>query len=267
MIKVYKLELEFEEPVSVVAESEDSVLKVFTAPTVEWRENGFTVNYMTPIIPASSLKGALRALFASLAKSLLGDCEVVKYHEENREPKKYKKKLLPHHEGIKFNEKQVNELKEYLVKNGVDRAYFEEEGADEELAERLASLSCPICLLFGSNYLAGALRFSDVALNGSFNRVTRVVINRALGKVSENKLFTLEMVEEARGKGYVVLAFNPELEELVESLGLECNGKNPIEAAKELWETGKKFLEEEGLVLGHSKSVGLGAAKVRLREL
>ncbi len=267
MIEVYRIELEFEEPVSVVGEADDSVLKVMRTNAIKWGEGSYRVEYGIPVIPASTIKGALRSFFLSLTKSML-DCDVVRYHEETSEPRHYKKKVLPHHEGFMPEKERLEKLKEYLVEHeGVEETYFLEEGSEEELIERLASLSCPICLLFGSVYLAGALRFSDVLLNGSERRVTRVTMNRALGKAAENKLFTLEVVEEAKGVGYAVLAFNPDLLELVETLGLECNGKSTIDLAKELWMEGKKILEEDGIILGHSKSTGMGRAKVRFVAL
>jgi hypothetical protein len=74
-------------------------------------------------------------------------------------------------------------------------------------------------------------------------------------------------VEEGRAEGIAVLAFPPHLRRLVEKVAIPCNGKSPIEAALELWEMGLDVLREQGLELGHGKSVGLGTGRITFEEL
>ncbi len=271
-VKVYELRLKFTEPVSVVSDAEGSKLYVLRSPTVSWDGKGATVHY-APVIPASTLKGTLRSLALSIAKSVY-DCDVVKLHEENVEPRE-RPKSVPHHRSdeswqeLLRNETvsgRVKELLKYLREEGVSEGYFEEM-PDGEKWERVASLSCPVCLLFGSQYSAGLVRVSDVVLHGYENVLNRVVIDRGSGKVKEGKLFSMETIEGAEGKAYLVFAIPKPLEDLISKVGLECNGKSPLELAEELWNQMVEILKEDGLELGHSKGVGMGRAEVEIREV
>jgi len=256
VIETYKIKIRFEEPVTIISEAEDSILRIMRSDVVKWEKGGYSVLYGNPIIPASSLKGALRSFFLALAKTLY-DCDVLKYHDEASGDQ------IPSHSPRAWVDKYAGNVERI-------RSYIKEDAelSEKEAWERLASISCPVCLLFGSQHLAGALRFSDVVLErAKIRRLSRTAMNRALGKVSEGALFTIEVAEGADGEGYAVLAFTPQLQKLVKAVGIECAGRDPISVAKELWDIGTEILHEDGIELGHSKSAGLGRAVLEFQKL
>jgi len=178
-----------------------------------------------PIIPSTTLKGALRALAESIMKGVDGDAlpqEVSKAVKAHREDER----------GLRHIDTPVSE---------------ENEDAEREVAEK-----CPIDRLFGSLAFASSLKLSDALPRDEvmLGHLTSVGIDRCSLTAKKGVLFTLEVVERgAEFVSYAVLDLDsPELKADKYHLKLLMALLNHI--------------KERGLKVGSRKSVGLGLIKL-----
>ncbi len=253
-MKKYEIVVKPLEPISIGAGREDNVLTVLQVPVIQVGEDNVIYDYRRPIIPASSFKGVLRSIGVAIAKGLGVDhdesclnppCHV---SEQSREIERY-----------------VERYKEYVVKNlGGDVTSVKKDA----LRKVVASLQCPVCLLFGAPGVASLLRITDL-IPGKYTiqRVSRVTINRALRTKSEGKLFTIEMVDADLFMGYALYYINPCLKEMLEKVFGKERKEEILNNVEKLWDMVIKFVEESGLEVGHSRSTGLGRVKVEFREI
>lgn len=128
-----------------------------------------------PVIPSSSIKGALRALCERIAKSMVNEMSPDAANATQ-----------------KHNEDEIAGL------------HHTKEGSEEELAA-----SCPIDRLFGSTSFSAALRLTDLWPTNcevKTSYVTSVGIDRSTQTRREGVLFSSEVIERgAEFVGYAIL--------------------------------------------------------------
>jgi CRISPR-associated protein Csm3 len=187
-----------------------------------------------PIIPSTSLKGALRGIAEILGRSMRTDGDP-------------RRKLMASHrrEGnrIVHDVSQVDELLKHIGPE--ERKLLDRVRSNEERKSYIEYLSCPICRLFGSPGIASKVRVSDAipVVRPAFHYITRTSIDRKTMKVKEDRLFTEEIVLGSEFRFVIVVDDLDYLEE-------------------ELFNKLMAYLEEEGLQLGGGKSIGRGMMKV-----
>ena len=235
-----------------------------------------------PVIPASSLKGLLRSLAERIAASI--------YHDyRGRDPSSLSAQEVPrflaalHHQPTYQEEEErrrnqriqsspVHAYEEPPELDYVDRcAPRGPEGAPTDWRyEAFASRYCPICLLFGSNFQAGAIRLRDAIPEKGEAKTTirtHVSIDRGTRTKSEAKLYTEELVEA--GTVFVTkLYLLWPLETPQEMRNNECMElyNAAIEEARRLWNIVKEYLETNEVQIGGGKTIGHGAVKIELES-
>jgi len=184
-----------------------------------------------PLIPASSLKGALRALAERIAKSSLDyldkdEREAVERHRDD-----------PLRGVIHLTREEV----ENLLSQG-------DEGIErmKELETRYAKL-CPIDRIFGCTSYASALKLTDcLAIQYTLDTLPGVGIDRETLRFKEGMLsFTQVVGGRANFAAYMII----DIERLSRT-------------ARKLLASILTVLAEQGIQVGARKSVGLGLIKV-----
>lgn len=193
-----------------------------------------------PLIPGSSLKGAMRSFLELYLSSEAGRDAILKDVHFRKE--------ICNEQNPCADPKKDEKLKELLKERGVD--------SQEKLSQYLFGTErgengklCMICRLFGSHYSAAKFSVRDARVNeetfqGEFEIRSGVAIDRNLGISVENKNFTIEVVPEG-----TTFSFKAVLE----------NGDETE------WEVVKQLLKamEIGLIpIGGMKSRGLGEVKL-----
>jgi len=253
----------------------------------------------TPIIPASSLKGMLRALTEKLARSLYpatADAptkldEVPRllaslHHQpsytelDQRDAENLMKTSIVHAE--------PSQLTETPIHNARQRIHRALAGALKELKleacipsppraapldwsyEAFASRYCPICLLYGTTHQAGAIRPLDAAPEKptTLHTRTHVSIDRATRTSAEDLLYTEELVPAGT-------VFTTRLYIVWPTLSLEEKASNTcrqlldtaIREAKKLWNTTLSYIANNPVELGAGKSRGQGLARITVTPL
>lgn len=189
-----------------------------------------------PLIPGSSLKGAMRSFLEQYLSSESGKDALLKNVPFRRE--------ICNEQNPCANVKKDNELKALLKENGKDsqeklsRYLFGTEGGE-------SGKLCMVCRLFGCLYSSAKFSIRDArvvekSFQGEFEIRSGVAIDRNLGTSVENKTFTTEVVPE----------------------GTEFSFKAILENGDENeWNVVKQLLRamEIGLIqIGGMKSRGLG---------
>jgi len=202
-----------------------------------------------PIIPFSSLKGALRGIAESLAKTLWDKSEL---------SKEVCLRVAASHErrgGKVFHNVNQEDL-ELIRENIMEEGIFSESEI-EEFEDEFPVLLCPICRLFGAPGLAGALRISDAIpsnLDIKTEYLTKTSIDRKKMKVMERRLFRDEVLP-------------PGVEfEAIMVLDWERLGRGRVASiAKDLLEQIMIIARELGIQLGGGKSIGRGKVRIEFR--
>jgi len=221
-----------------------------------------------PIIPFSTIRGALRRVTEKLAKS--SPDTYSRYKDE-------KYAILAHStqpdQGIKApshppkegdNERLFKELFEVDMEDVLDelgftndkitqlmevikRSEYENNLVKEAISSALAFF-CPICRIYGTLSFAGRLMVSDAIPVGGVitDFLTRVGIRRDTGTAVEGALFSLEYV--VPGTEYKLLLIAKNL---------------PTETDEKLLLATLNYVKKHGLQLGASKSTGMGVVEIK----
>jgi len=202
-----------------------------------------------PIIPFSSLKGSLRGIAESLAKTLWDESEL---------DEEICLKVMVSHErkggdvSHKVKEGDFDLIKQAIIEEGL----FSESDINE-FGEKFPTLLCPICRLFGAPGLAGVLRISDAIpldLDLHTEYLTRIAIDRRRMKVMERRMFREEVLPPGIEFRAVML------------VDWERLGEGRVaRIAKNLLEQTMIIAKESGIQLGSGKSIGRGKVRIELR--
>ncbi len=243
-VEVYRFRLTLETPLSVGVGGRGFVREMLRVPI-----STQTGVIRVPIIPATTIKGALRGMAESLGRSIgmksrdRGDIwlELMAAHE--REGGLIRHDLM---------EPVLREIKSRLPSEGfTDRDV-------EAVNGEFPSLICPICRLFGAPGLAGALRLSDAiptTLELPTASVTRVALDRRKLKAAERRLFTEEVLLPGHEfRGIIVL----------DQRGFV--GTETARRVKWLFELTLQAAREMGFQLGGGRSVGRGLVRIELES-
>ena len=241
-----------------------------------------------PVLLASSLKGALRAISERLAKtdpeafaSTQVELMAIRLHHEApgkpighvvSEGEELREALSQLHiieldvdelgrlaTALGMSPDDITDIIEFLRKAGVrklsdiDIASLNKgrRGFFVELVNRALALHCPICKLYGAPSLAGKLRLVDGLPEGEARISVRihVGIDRATGTHRENILYHEEVVEPSLFTTYLIVD------------NVEFGSSEARLLASTL-----EFILKLGLRLGGSKSRGLGFMKPDLEK-
>lgn len=216
-----------------------------------------------PIIPAESLKGALRSIATRIAKSSKYSSTLWGYFNVEEIVKSHKKDS---HEDFvnslhkKLSEELGDEYLQTILKstglfsNAQIRTMVDELTYAETL-EILASIACPICQLFGSRHLAGKLLVEDGVVEGDPAKLrievqAHVAISRKTRTAEEGRLFMVQFINPIGDVKFKtrIIADNVE------------KGR----ADAKLLATLLTFLRERGLMLGGCRSKGFGLFDVEV---
>ncbi len=167
-----------------------------------------------PMIPGSSLRGALRARVESILRSAMGErgaCDP-------------------------FGDPCV---KDTDIKKWKDEARTVGRARDSHILERIEERSCLACRLFGSSWMASPLSIKDSPVVeeswfGHYEVRNGVAINRDTETVDEGKLFDMEVVPPGTCFECEMVLENSTLAEqgllllALSEMGLESNGKGRL---------------------------------------
>lgn len=117
------------------------------------------------------------------------------------------------------------------------------ESNEEEKRRFIAMWNCPIERLYGSEYFASAVTFSDTLIDANINERTHTVIDRKTRKSKEKHLFREQIVD-------------------VKSVSVKVIVRGRLEE----WFKTLEFMSVVGTFIGGSKSRGIGYAQLDLRE-
>lgn len=329
----YTVEVEVVEPLHIGSTRIDNLLEVVKIPvTIEFQTGttiqGYKQRFDVPIIPASTLKGALKRIVEAIARPILS---------YNNDP--ISRIGYSHHQPtpLELQERRRNRLQEIepvhatpserhaQKRAGVPRrelrlecstltlagrslsfcyprelesifnAYLDaarerlEANTDlleiytatrDRLWEELASLLCPICLLFGSPHRAAAIKVTDLyPLNslaqqdgGETPLATRhhVSIDRKTGTKREKALYRAQYVQPGTlytGKLYIIV---PELPpHLQENTIIATLYRETLEKAQHILQQTLDYLGQDSQLLvklGGHKTRGYGLAKIRIKQ-
>ncbi len=235
----YSLRLSVETPLSVGAGNLGFMKEVLKAPAFV---GGSQV--LVPVIPSSSIKGALRAVAESLRGSL-GDSVLERVAKGHSRIDEFKRMRDVAHEF----DGDLEEIKR-LTGESLDVT-------DERKREELLRRACPICRLFGAPGIASRMRLSDAVPAGAVHLgyMTRVAMDRKRMKVKEKRIFRDEFVlPGAEFRALMILDFRGCSAALV-------NGMNAV------LDRILRFGEEVGLQLGGGRSIGRGLVKLSVTEI
>jgi len=183
------------------------------------------INTLTPlqidqyyIIPSSSWKG----IFRRATEVLIANPNHFKGHE---------------------NEDVVDDgsLDELLEAKGLENK--NDENIKKERKRFIAMWNCPVERLYGSEYFASAVTFSDTLIDAEINERTHVVIERKTRRSKEKYLFKEQIVNVNNVKVNAIV--RDRIEDWIKTL---------------------KFLSEVGTFIGGGKSRGIGYAILDWKE-
>lgn len=216
-----------------------------------------------PIIPAESLKGALRSITTRIAKSSSYPYVLWKYFDVNNIVKSHKKDQHKYFvEDLRnklSGELREKDLRDLLENTGLFSKMQVKTMVDElsyaDALEILASMACPICQLFGSRHVAGKLLIEDAVIEGDLKKLkietqTCIAISRKTRTAEEGRLFMVQFLDSANNVRFrtKIVADN------IEKGGMDAN----------LLARLLIFLRERGLALGGCKSKGFGLFDIKV---
>ncbi len=241
-VKVYRLRLTLESPLAIGAGVGGFTREILRAP-IFWDGELRRL----PIIPSTTLRGALRGIAESIAQPIVAKSDrpvdlwdaIMASHRRDGG--------LTTHSGLEDRE---DEIRSKILEEGYDESDI------EALGRRYASLLCPICRLFGAPGVASALKLSDAIpeipdIRSEF--LPRVALDRKRLKAAERRLFREEVLLPG-------LSFSAIL--LLDFRGFE--GAETTKRSKRLFEFVLNVIRETGLQVGGGKSIGRGLLKVEL---
>ena len=258
---IVKLILELERPLHIglgetVLERHKKLLKIKLINGVE-----------VPIIPSSSIKGALRSISEKIAKNMVFkekiENDAVQLHIEkaeithNRSSELFKERVQNIIEKLKrdktheiialtgLSEDKIGEIISNYELKGVEGLIDENYIKYFDL---YLAMHCPICRLYGAPRLAGKMKLSDALplKNIETKFRTHTSIDRKSMTAKEHYLYTLELLEPIT---------NFQLE-------LICDNVMPGESDAKLLAATLNYIKKLGLQLGGRKSIGLGLMKI-----
>ncbi|MHA1594241.1 MAG: RAMP superfamily CRISPR-associated protein [Candidatus Baldrarchaeia archaeon] len=210
----------------------------------------------TPIIPQSSIKGALRAITERIARSVeWKDQDVrnaVEMHFERNiithrgsSPERFQQLLAEYKSSGRFDE-IVKHVQETLGLS-VNEAQEGEEN-ERRILEAFLATKCPIDNLFGCTEYSGMLRLTDFIPTGSpeLARYTGIGIDRKSMKVFEQAIYQVEMIMPTVSFTGLIVVDN-----LI-----------PGDHISRLFALMWKFIKQLGLQIGGRKSVGFGLLQI-----
>ncbi|MEW6212951.1 MAG: CRISPR-associated RAMP protein Csx7 [Acidobacteriota bacterium] len=187
-----------------------------------------------PYIPGSSFKGVLRSHTEAMLRGILGEDVSLVCNPTNND-----EWCIPAGRG-KQGRKGIEQLKE---NNKTDAQY----------TEKILSVSCLICQLFGSPWLASRLQVRDLLVVektwfGQFQERNGVAIDRGKEVAAEGKLYDFEVVPAGTRFTFTALVENAEAWQL----GMLMAGLRPFQTGD--------------IAIGGARSRGLGLVKLRLND-
>ncbi len=206
----------------------------------------------TPIIPQSSIKGALRAIIERLARSIDWKDQDVKNAVEMH----FEKDMITHRGDSPEKFEQL--LMEYRRSGKIDgiRRYVQEnlgisvegEQGEERILEAFLAAKCPIDNLFGCTEYSGMLRLTDFAPTDppELAVYTGIGIDRKSMKVFEQALYQVEMIMPTVSFTGLIVVDN----------------LTPGDHISWLFALMWKFIKQLGLQIGGRKSVGFGLLQI-----
>lgn len=215
------------------------------------------------VIPATTWKGAFRAIAERLAKTMeLQGVErlAVKLYRETPKGITYTPTdhddewdiFLSEFKSVLKNEQTQTpryNLSQKDIMRFLNDMYIAPDGVDiEDKAARYLAYKCPIGKLFGNQVLAGKVRFIDTILKIEKTHFRPGIgIDRPTGKVKENILYYIESIPSGTEVTLRFIADNL-LPEHIET---------------SLFEKTLLFVEKMGLQIGTRKSAGMGRLIVK----
>lgn len=283
-----------ETPLRIGAGAEGNSLTLLTAvmpvrASIDAGRVRVTAFKRLPFIPASSLKGALRALTERIASALYRDaivsggcgspeavpkCLAALHHQpapaEIRERRAKRCQVTPPvHSMCSVGDDALDAargaIEDFIEKNGCIEP-SEQPGESSPLDwgyEHASSRLCPICILYGSIHQAGAVRITDaVAEETTLTTRTHVSISRTTSTRSEKMLYAEELVP-AGTRFSARLHLLPPLRRPAEEYG-DCGAAYAaaLREAEHLWSLTLNYVKRYGLVIGAGKSRGQGRLRV-----
>lgn len=208
-------------------------------------------------IPYSSIKGALRRIGETIAKSSIGNIPTSLSRilmESHVEPEGEPIVHRAHHqkELAELMIKILNRLKGYEKGISILNSFIPEDeiieieqslkkGLLPYAIEPILSALCPICRLLGGPGISSKILIRDVKVHGESITRTHIGINRKTNTVEKNVLFTLELVQPKElSIKLTIINVHPETIEAKILAGI------------------LKFIKELGFWIGGRKSIGLG---------
>lgn len=210
------------------------------------------------LIPASSVKGALRKLVEQVARTI----EVVDFPDVFRigEGKLECKERTD--EAIQWLLQQrgilsllcslglEDELERLQVKSEEDweklKPLPEKRETLKKIAEEYATVRHPLYRLMGGQKIASKLRFLDIPLEASIQEKAGVGIDRKSGRASEHHLYFLESLKPSRV-----------------SIWFIADNLQPASLEAKLLAGTLSLIKSVGLSLGARKSVGMGELELK----
>lgn len=188
-----------------------------------------------PVIPGSSIKGAIRSYFESVMRGI---------YPNDIENKKVCNVLEDNYSCI--NQEIIKGLKEKISK--------EESKIDEvELSKKIYEKSCDVCKLFGNKSIAGKLQFKDCMFKGDkpiYEHRDGVAINRYTGTAQSGAKYDFEIVAKGTQFDFYMIAEN-----------LNNTQKKQLDFIIKLLE-GKSTIDGDYLSVGGKTTRGMGRVKL-----
>jgi len=295
-----RLTLVAESPLHIGSGTEGNSLVLLTAvmpfkASLEAGKVRVTMYKRIPFIPASSLKGALRAITERIAASIYHDvlskegcsepkmvprCLAALHHQpaisEYEARRRRRCQLTPPVHGfceasdnaLSTVHKEVSDfIKDFIERNQcLERDEQPTESSPIDWGyEHAASRLCPLCILYGSIHQAGAVRVTDAIAEASpITTRSRVSIDRATRTREERMLYVEELVP-AGTRFHARLNIVPPLPRLVEENG-ECREAYDaaLQEASRLWELTLEYVKRYGIVIGSGRSRGQGRLRITI---
>lgn len=199
------------------------------------------------IIPASSWKGVFRRISESLMQKYPGakTHKSESKHEgevDTKDATELFKRVIEGHDSPLEFVKKYGDLGKIIV--SVIKEKRENQFA-EEFKEIYLSWNCPAERLYGSQYFASLVNFSDSVFSSMSDYRPHVVINRRTRTQEEKHLFKEQIVYPGKVNLKVLLRYSSE-----------------DDIPFKVWMDTLKFVEKVGIFIGASKSRGIGYTKL-----
>lgn len=181
-----------------------------------------------PVIPGSSIKGVVRSRFEAVMRSLEQKvCDIFDVNDESC-----------------ASNKDIRSVQK------------DKHLSDEEKAEKLYSMSCTVCQLFGGRAVAGKLRFKDCSYIGekcAFEKRDGVGIDRDTGAAAGKVKYDFEIIPKGSCFDFTLVAEN-----------LDAQQMKYLDFILRMLE-GNDITEGDYLSIGGKTTRGLG--RIRLKEV